>query len=118
MMGERTMKTTVQPVDVQAAIAEMVRRIVERFHPEKIILFGSHARGNAGPDSDIDLLVVMPVDGSRMDKIVEIRDVLADIHLPKDVLVTPPEDFAWRKDIAGTIERPAACEGKVLYARA
>jgi predicted nucleotidyltransferase len=49
---------------VKEAIEEMVRRIVERFDPERIILFGSHARGTANPDSDIDLLVVMPVVGS------------------------------------------------------
>jgi uncharacterized protein len=46
-------------------ISEMVRRIVEGFHPDKIILFGSYARGAAGPDSDADLLVVMPVKGSK-----------------------------------------------------
>ena len=57
---------------VQKKIEEMVRRIVERFHPEKIILFGSHARGTAGPDSDVDLLVVMPVQGSRRRKATEI----------------------------------------------
>ena len=57
---------------VQKKIEEMVQRIVERFHPEKIILFGSHARGTAGPDSDVDLLVVMPVQGSRRKKATEI----------------------------------------------
>ena len=46
----------------QETISEMVRRIVERFHPEKIILFGSYARGTAGPDSDVDLLVVLPIE--------------------------------------------------------
>ena len=58
------MKAIIDKPDVPAAIAEMVRRIVERFDPEKIILFGSHARGDATPDSDVDLLVVMPVQGS------------------------------------------------------
>jgi len=43
----------------------MVQRIVRRFRPERVILFGSHARGEAGPDSDVDLLIVMPVEGSR-----------------------------------------------------
>jgi len=42
----------------------MVERIVARFSPEKIILFGAHARGGAGPDSDVDLLLVMKVEGS------------------------------------------------------
>lgn len=99
-------------------IQEMVDRIVKRFDPEKIILFGSHARGDAGPDSDVDLLVVMPVAGSKRDKMVEIRVALHDIPLSKDIIVTTPEDFEWRKEIVGTIERPAVKEGKVLYARA
>lgn len=95
----------------------MVRRIVSRFHPEKIILFGSHARGDAGPDSDVDLLVVMPLRGSKLEKQLEIRLALRNIRVPKDIVVTTPEDFQWRKEIPGTIERPAAREGKVLYAR-
>jgi predicted nucleotidyltransferase len=95
----------------------MVRRIVKLFHPEKIILFGSHARGSAGPDSDVDLLVVMPFSGSRREKQVEIRLALHSIRVPKDIVVTTPEDFLWRQELPGTIERPAAREGRVLYAR-
>ncbi|MCW5982020.1 MAG: nucleotidyltransferase domain-containing protein [Bryobacteraceae bacterium] len=98
-------------------IDEMVRRIVRQFHPERVILFGSHARGDAGPDSDVDLLVVMPVEGSRSEKEIEIRVALHDIGMPKDIIVTTPEDFAWRKEIVGTIEHPAVKEGEVLYAR-
>ncbi len=98
-------------------IRRMVDLIVERFHPEKVILFGSHARGEAGPDSDVDLLVVMPVQGSKREKAVEIGVALHDIRLPKDIIVTTPEEFEWRKDIVGTIERPAMREGRVLYAR-
>lgn len=97
-------------------IRQMVRRIVSRFHPETIILFGSHARGDAGPDSDVDLLVVMPFFGSKLEKQLEIRLALRNIHIPKDIVVTTPEEFRWRKEIPGTIERPAAREGKVLYA--
>ena len=48
---------------VDAKVAEMVRRIAEGFRPDKIIVFGSRARGTAGPDSDVDFLVVMPVMG-------------------------------------------------------
>lgn len=96
----------------------MVKRIVERFNPEQVILFGSHARGTAGPDSDVDLLVVMPFAGSRREKAAEIGVALHGIGVPKDIVVTTPEDFEWRKEIPGTIERPAALEGKVLYARA
>ena len=99
-------------------IKKMVHRIVERFHPEKIILFGSHARGKGGPDSDVDLLVVMEVDGSKREEQLKIRTALHDFQIPKDIIVTTPEEFSWRKDIPGTIERPAVLEGRVLYERA
>jgi predicted nucleotidyltransferase len=98
-------------------IQQMVRRIVSRFDPESVILFGSHARGDAGPDSDIDLLVVMPFFGSKREKQLEVRLALKNFQIPKDIVITTPEDFQWRKEIPGTIERPAAQEGKVLYAR-
>ena len=100
---------------VTREIQRMVNRIVKEFQPERIILFGSHARGEGGPDSDVDLLVVLPVQGSRRDKAIEIGVVLHDVRIPKEIIVTTPEDFEWRKEIVGTIERPAALEGKTLY---
>ena len=102
----------------QKKIEEMVRRIVERFHPKQVILFGSYARGHAGPDSDVDLLVVMPVSGSRREMQVQIRLALHDIRLPKDIIVVTPEQVERQKDIPGTIVRPAFLEGKVLYGKA
>lgn len=96
----------------------MVARIVKRFHPDQIILFGSYARGDAGPDSDVDLLVVMPVEKSKREKAVEIRVELNGLRVPKDIIVSTPEEFAWRKEVVGTIEYPAVHEGKVLYAKA
>jgi len=102
---------------IKEQIQYMVRRIVAEFDPDKIILFGSHARGQAGPDSDVDLLVVMPVKGSKRAKQLEIRTVVRDVHVPKDIIVSRTEEFQWRKDIVGTIEYPAAREGKTLYAR-
>jgi len=102
--------------NMQACIDRMVRRIVRKFHPEKIILFGSQARGDAGPDSDVDLLVVMSFQGSKREKAVEILAALDDIVVPTDVIVSSPEEYAWRKDVVGTIEWPAENEGRVLYA--
>lgn len=109
----RTTKTT----SLQTHIDRMVQRIVRKFHPERIILFGSQARGDARPDSDVDLLVVMPFEGSRFEKELEIDEVLWSIPVSVDVIVTTPEEFAWRKEYVGTIEWPAAREGKILYAR-
>lgn len=96
-------------------IKEMVRRIVERFDPEKVILFGSYARGTAGPDSDVDLLIVMHLSGGKRKTQLQIRSALHDIRLPKDVIVSDAAEFEWRKEVVGTIEWPAAREGKVLY---
>jgi len=98
-------------------IKQMVRLIVQQFKPEKIILFGSRARGDAGMDSDVDLLVIMPVSGSKREKAIEVAVALHDFPIAKDVIVSTPDDFNWRKEIVGTIERPAALEGKLLYAR-
>ena len=104
-------------MQIEEAIQEMARRIAEEFRPDRIILFGSHARGEANPDSDIDLLIIMPVEGSRREKAIQIGVALHDIRVAKDIIVTTPENFEWRKEIPGTIERPADREGVVLYAR-
>lgn len=98
-------------------IEEMVRRIVERFNPELVILFGSHARGEAGPDSDVDLLVVMPVNGSKRDLTIKIRIELNGIGLAKDVIVATPEELNRYRDLVGTVIHPAMHEGTVLYER-
>lgn len=101
----------------EQAIQEMVQRLIDHFDPDQIILFGSHARGTAGPGSDVDLLVVMPVTGSRREKRVEMRVALHDIPVAKDILLATPEELQRDKDLVGTIIRPALREGKVLYAR-
>lgn len=108
---------TQRATTARTLIDRMTRRVVRRFRPERIILFGSCARGDAGPDSDVDLLVVMPVEGSKREKQIEIRLALHDLKVPTDVIVSTPEEFAWRKDIVGTIEYPAGHDGRVLYER-
>jgi len=101
--------------EMRAIIAGMVRRIVRNFHPDKIILFGSQARDSAGPDSDVDLLVVMPVEGPKSEKEIQIGVALGDFPVPLDIVVTTPERLERRSRFPGTIERPAVLEGKVLY---
>lgn len=95
----------------------MLKRIVDQFQPERVILFGSHPGGGRGPDSDVDLLVVEAVDGSKREKAIEIRAALHNVRVPKDIIITTPQDFEWRKETVGTIEYPAVKESKVLYAR-
>jgi uncharacterized protein len=103
------------PGGLREEIWEMVNRIVEHFRPEKVILFGSNARGEARADSDVDLLIVMDVRGSKREAQLEVRRALHDIRVPKDVIVTTPEEFEGRRRVVGTIERAAWREGEVLY---
>ena len=95
----------------------MVKRLVEQFDPDSIILFGSHARGTASADSDIDLLVVLPIKGSKRAKRIEMRLALYEFPVEMDIIVATPEDVERFRDIPGTIIRPALQEGKVMYAR-
>lgn len=97
---------------------DMVARIVDRFHPERIILFGSRARGDAASDSDVDLLVIMDVEDSRRGKANEIDLALADRTVPLDLIVMTPSEFARQSKLIGTIASEATREGKVLYERA
>lgn len=95
----------------------MIDRIVRRFQPLRIVLFGSQARGQAGPASDVDLLVVLPEVANKRQVAVEIRRMLADLPVGKDIIVTTPEEIARRGDWIGSVLRPAVREGKVLYER-
>jgi uncharacterized protein len=98
-------------------IKVMAERIVRDYDPVKIILFGSYARGEAGPESDIDLLVVLPAVANKRQAAIAIRRMLADLPMPKDIIVTTPEEIARRGDLVGTVLRPALREGRVLYER-
>lgn len=102
------MKTT-------TAIEVMVDRIVEQFHPLRVILFGSHARGTAVADSDVDLLVVLADVVDKRRATVEIRRALGDLPVSKDIIVTTPDEIARRGNLAGSVLRPALQEGKILY---
>ena len=95
----------------------MIDRLVRDFHPVRILLFGSHARGEAGPESDVDLLVVLPEVADKRQAAVEIRRALREFPVCKDIIVTTVEEIARRGDLVGTVLRPALREGIVLYER-
>ena len=110
-----------KPVERRAVsdelLQDVVRRIVEVAAPEKIILFGSAARGEMGPDSDLDFLVVKG-GVHRRETANLIRRHLLDVApgIPKDIIVVHPEDIERHRDTIGYIIRPALREGRVLYA--
>lgn len=95
----------------------VVARVAQRFDPERIVLFGSLARGDAGPDSDIDLLVVFPdaVDGRST--AVALRLAIGDIPAPVDFVVTDLDEIERRGGIAGPALGSALREGRVVYSR-
>lgn len=100
-------------------LPDAVNDIVERFHPVEVILFGSVARGEEGPDSDLDLLVVLGhLDkAERMRLMGEIRFVI-DAPVPIDLFVTDVAEFEARKDVNGSMYYWPAREGRVVYERA
>jgi predicted nucleotidyltransferase len=93
------------------------RRIVRRFGPERIVVFGSQARGDATLDSDLDLLVVVADDRDRRELVRSIREALADVALSKDIFVTTPSLAARYGDVIGTLVEPALREGVTVYAK-
>lgn len=99
----------------QSLVDEIVRRIVEVAHPDRIILFGSHARGEAQENSDLDLLVVMQEVASRRDEILRIRAALVPLGISVDVLVASDADYAKWSEAPSTTLYWAKREGEVLY---
>ncbi len=102
-------------MQIEVYLKEAVDRIIKRFNPEKIILFGSYAYGKPTVDSDIDLMIVMDTDEKPHKRAVSIRKALKDIGIPKDIIVKTPQEFERFKDIVGTVIYPVAHKGKLLY---
>jgi len=97
-----------------AQLSEIIRRIVAVSNPQRIILFGSQARGDATPDSDFDLLVVKDEVESPRAESARIYRALAGLSIPVDIVVTRSDYVMAHRDIVGTVVRPALREGKVL----
>src|SRR6266705_4973610 len=97
-------------------IRRFAREVAERFQPEKIILFGSHAYGAPHADSDVDVLVVMPA-RNEIDQAVRIDRVI-DPLFPLDLIVCTPKNIAWRLKEGDSFLRENMTKGKVLYEKA
>jgi len=97
------------------AIESLVQSIIEAVHPLKIILFGSYARGKTNPDSDIDLLVVMP-EGVHCRRTAQLLyRQIKGLGVPFDILVATPSDLEKHKDNIGLIYRAVLQEGREIY---
>lgn len=97
----------------------LVARLVARFDPVRVVLFGSVADGTDGPDSDIDLLVVLDV-APRDDRrriMVEMRRATRGVAAPHDLVVTSAADFARLGDSPGSTEFEPASHGLTVYER-
>ena len=97
-------------------IDELVRRIVEEVNPLRIIVFGSASRGEGGPNSDIDVLVVMPEGAHRRRTAQLLYQNIGGLGVPFDILVATPGDLQKHKDNIGLIYRTILQEGKEVYA--
>jgi predicted nucleotidyltransferase len=97
-------------------IHRFARQIAERFHPNKIILFGSHAYGTPHADSDVDILVIMPA-RNELDQGFRIHSTLLP-PFPLDVIVRTPNSLKWRLAEGDSFLREVVARGKVLYEKA
>jgi len=98
-------------------IGKIKMRLVDAFAPEKIILFGSQARGTADDRSDVDILVICTFAGKRRHLMLDMDRALDDLDYAFDILILTPEEFQRDRRIPGTIGRYAQLEGRVLYAQ-
>jgi predicted nucleotidyltransferase len=105
------------PSPADAVLLEVVRRLVDVYHPLKMYLFGSAARGDAGPDSDYDIMIVVPDDAppERQDSRMGYR-ALFGLGIAKDILVWTRHEFDKRLHLKASLPATVVREGKLLYA--
>jgi uncharacterized protein len=99
-----------------SVIRKFVRQVAERFHPDKIILFGSYAYGKPDVDSDVDILVVMP-GRNELDQAARIS-IEIDPPFPLDIIVRTPKNMSWRLKEGDSFLCEIMQRGKVLYEKA
>jgi predicted nucleotidyltransferase len=110
------MKDQVAEKDRQPLLGEIARRILTVSDPERILLYGSHARGDATPDSDWDVLVIEDVERPRQ-RSVEIRRALRGLLVPVDIIVATPQQVERYRNASGLLYHAALEEGQTLYER-
>jgi len=103
------------PDVTDALLREMVSKIVKHFHPNKLILFGSRAWGEPTRESELDILVVMDIDGSPIRKAAEISRIARPGFLPMDIIVRTPDEIEHRIGIGDPFIKKIVNRGNVLY---
>ncbi|MBI5235520.1 MAG: HEPN domain-containing protein [Deltaproteobacteria bacterium] len=98
-------------------IEEIRERLVRLYDPDRIILFGSHAKGVAGEESDIDLLIVKQTTDRPIDRRARVEKILADRELPLDIVVYTPEEILRLYSIGSPFIEEVVQTGRVLYMR-
>ena len=115
MVRTRT-KTLKAPSAGDPVLREVFRRLAEAYHPQRIYLFGSTGRGDAGPDTDYDLMIMVPDDVPA-----ELKDcrvgyrALSGLGIAKDILVWTRDKFDKRLHLKASLPSTVVEEGKLLY---
>jgi len=104
-------------MNYQKEIVKIVRRIKEKYKPEKIILFGSFAWGKPNKDSDFDILIIKNTRKSHYKRIPEVRSYLHDVNRAMDILVMTPKELAHRIQLGDFFIKNILQKGKILYER-
>jgi predicted nucleotidyltransferase len=102
---------------VDDVVREMVQRILQVGNPQKVVLFGSRARGEARRNSDYDLPVIEPSSQPRYRRAAKYRRALTGVHTAKDILVWTPDEVAEWHNVPNAFITAALSEGVVLYER-
>ncbi len=105
------------PANKAEILPEITRRILSVSSPDQIILFGSYARGDFNPNSDLDLLIILPGMKSSRSESTRLRRALRGLLVPVDIIVVTPQQIERFRNTIGYIFNSAISEGKVIYER-
>jgi len=104
--------------DIKTVIQSMLQKLISEYAPRKVVLFGSHAYGAPGPDSDIDLLIIKETSERFIERWVTVQRILTGTHraLPVETLVVTPQEIETRLAMGDQFLTEILERGEVLYA--